>query len=185
MIGVHLRRGDLMHHRPDTTGNLEVTLQQVDQWLEKEPDAGILLCTDDGSHNPFTHRALPVQGIRSTFKKRYGERVVSTASGLDRGTPQAIEDALVDLWLLRLTQFFVGTSGSSFSEMAVFGRDIPSALPAAATASYQRQMRWLKRTGLHSLIARMSLYEYGREVPYTQLLHRNLRRLRIFLTGRF
>jgi hypothetical protein len=184
MIGVHLRRGDMMSHRPDTTENLGVTLQQVDAWLEKEPEAGILLCTDDGSPDPFTHRALPTQDIRSKFIRRYGERVVLTASSLDRGSPQAIEDALVELWLLRTTQFFVGTDGSSFSEMAVFGRDIPFAQLGAATESYQRRLRRLERIGLHSLIARMARFEYGREVPYTQLLERNLRRLRIFLTGR-
>ncbi|MBN1567746.1 MAG: hypothetical protein JXA73_07850 [Acidobacteria bacterium] len=185
MIGVHLRRGDLMHHRPDTTANLEVMLEQVDTWLEQVPDAGILLCTDDGSRNPFTHHSLPTQNIRSKFMQRYGERVVMTEPNLDRGKPQAIEDALVELWLLRATQFFAGTRGSSFSEMAVFGRDIPYAQLAASTRSYQRQVRWLKRLGLYNLIARMAYYELGREAPYAQLLHRNLRRLRIFLTGRY
>jgi len=185
MIGVHLRRGDLMHHHPDTTGGFDLALRQTDAWLDKAPDAGILLCTDEGARNPFTHRATPVQNIRARFKGRYGERVVWPESNLDRNSPQSIEDALVELWLLRTTQYFVGTSGSSFSDMAVFGRDIPFAQLGTPTESYRMLMRWLKRVGLHSLIVRLGQHEYGREVPYIKILHRNLRRLRIFFIGRY
>jgi hypothetical protein len=32
---------------------------------------------------------------------------------------------------------------------------------------------------------RLGQHEYGREVPYIKIVHRNLRRLRIFFTGRY
>jgi hypothetical protein len=184
MIGVHLRRGDLVQLRPDTTGNLETALRRVDERLEQEPDAGILLCTDDGSRNPYSNRALPAEHIHARFQQRYGARVVFTTPSLDRSSPQAIEDALVDLWLLRSTQFFVGTIGSSFSCLAGFGNAIQAVQTAAFTAPYRRKVRWLKPIGLHSLLTRVAHYEYGREASYTQLVRRNLRRLRIFFTGR-
>ncbi len=185
MIGAHLRRGDMRVVRPDTTDNLALALRQVDAWLEQAPDAGILLCTDDGARDPYTGHSVPAENIRAQFKQRYGARVVHTEpSSLDRRAPQAIQDALVDLWLLRATDFFVGTEGSSFSQLAVFGRTIPYALTGASTPLYQKRARWLKRVGLYERLAQMGRREFGKQVPYTYLSARYLRRLRIFLTRR-
>ena len=44
---------------------------------------------------------------------------------LDRAVPMAIQDAVVDLWLLRSTNMFVGTALSGFSDLVYFGNDIP------------------------------------------------------------
>ena len=44
---------------------------------------------------------------------------------LDRAVPMAIQDAVVDLWLLRSTKMFVGTALSGFSDLVYFGNDIP------------------------------------------------------------
>lgn len=179
MIGVHLRRSDMTLARPDTTGNLAATLRQVDVWLGETPEAGILLCTDDGAGDPHTGQVVPAEGIAAKYRERYGERVVSTApSSLDRSSAEAIQDALVDLWLLRATGYFVGTAGSSFSELAVFGRAVPAVQTAESTLHYQSQARWLKRLGLYDSITRIGRYEFGRDVPYTVLRNRYKRRLR-------
>src|SRR5262249_25155256 len=142
IIGAHLRRGDFFNTRPDVVANETVVMQAVDEWLNQEPSAGIFLCTDDGTlhHKQPSHTG---EGIREHFVKRYGERVVyTTPRSLDRGVPEAIQDALVDLWLLRQTNYFVGTTGSSFSELAVFGRSVPSVLLGAPTPRYQRIDQW-------------------------------------------
>jgi hypothetical protein len=182
MIGVHLRRGDMTQTRPDTTANLAAAMRQIDAWLETAGDAGIFLCTDDGASNPYSGQAVPGENVTTQFVQRYGSRVVFTRpSSLDRRSPEAIQDALVDLWLVRMTDYFVGTAGSSFSEMAVFGRSIPAVQTAGSTARYQRQAHWLKRVGVYDWLARKGLYEFGRDVPYTYVRARYLRRLRLFL----
>lgn len=126
MIGVHLRRADLRFLAPSATANTACAMRIVDEYLTACPDAGILLCTDDGAIDQNSGAALSVEGVRHKFLRRYGDRIVyTTPRSLDRRDPVAIQDALVDLWLLRQTDYLVGTVGSSFSEMAAFGRTIP------------------------------------------------------------
>lgn len=185
MIGVHLRRGDHTVTRPDVVANLDAAMDQVDTWLGEKADAGILLCTDDGAVDPYSGRAMPNEDIAGQFVRRYGARVVfTTPSSLDRRTPQAIQDGLVDLWLLRATDFFVGTRASSFSELAVFGRNIPFTQTAAGTPQYQRRVRWMKWFGVYDALVRKGYTEFGRDAPYTSLVRRYMIRLRVLLTGK-
>ncbi len=133
MIGLHLRRGDYHNRRPELCGNTTAAMAAVDRFLADMPDAGILLATDDGAGDPRAG-PTPYEGVRETLGKRYGARVVQTEPRtLDRRTPDAIQDALVDLWLLRSTHAFVGTPVSTFSELAVFGREVPRVLVPGAT----------------------------------------------------
>lgn len=84
------------------------------------------LKTFDGAVHQYSGRVLAAEGVRAAFSRRYGARVVyTTPRSLDRREPAAIEDALVDLWLLRDTGFLVGSASSSVSEMAAFGRNVP------------------------------------------------------------
>jgi hypothetical protein len=127
MIGVHLRRADYQVFDARAAGGTSMALAAVDRFLQSWPDAGILLCTDDGGTDTFTGEASDAQGVRAAFLARYGERAVATRPrSLDRREPVAIQDALVDLLLLRATDGVVGTRGSSFSEMATFGRSVPA-----------------------------------------------------------
>lgn len=126
MIGVHLRRADLRFLYPSSTTNTTSAMTAVDAYLDQSPDAGVLLCTDDGAAHQDSGQALPAEGVHAKFVRRYGGRVVWTRPrSRDRREPGAIQDALVDLWLLRRTDYFVGTVGSSFSGMAAVGRSIP------------------------------------------------------------
>jgi hypothetical protein len=126
MIGVHLRRGDYLNRHPELCENTTAAMVAVDRFLADMPDAGILLGTDDGAADP---RGGPTrrEGVREMLDRRYGARVVQTEPRtLDRRTPDAIQDALVDLLLLRSTQAFVGTPISTFSELVAFGRAVPT-----------------------------------------------------------
>lgn len=171
MIGVHLRRGDHLRGRPDATGNTVQAVAVVDHFWEASPDAGILLCTDDGAVAPHSGRTTRREGLQELFRRRYGSRVVwTTPRSLDRRTSQAIQDAVVDLWLLRATDRFVGTATSTFSEFVVFGRDIPFLLVAGATPGYQRLEWWARRLGVYTLLAERSRQRTGESALFPALL---------------
>lgn len=148
MIGVHARRGDFVTVRPDRSWNTGQILAAVDRFLIERPEAGILLCTDDGAPEP--HGAPTVrEGVREILRARYGERLVETSpSSLDRRTPESIQDALVDLFLLRATDAFVGSLASTFSDLAIYGRAVPSARVWGMTPAYRWFHRVTRLTGI-------------------------------------
>jgi hypothetical protein len=148
MIGVHLRRGDYVGLRPDKTNNTDKAIEAIDGYLERYPAAGLLLCTDEevtsGSGGD----------VRGRMRARYGDRLVQTApSSYDRSNPAAIEDALVDLWLLRSTTAFVGSDHRRFSELAVFGRNVPYRMVGDGSPEWKR-LAWLTRFRLFNRLIR-------------------------------
>jgi hypothetical protein len=174
MIGVHLRRGDLLRQRPDVAANSDQALAAVDRYLAEFPDAGILLCTDDGSVEPDTGKTSR-EGVHERFHTRYGASVVwTTPRSLDRNTPAAIQDALVDLWLLRQSDCFVGSEGSSFSELALYGRVLPHVLVAGATPRYQRLERLARLTGVAAALRAHGRRQLGKDLPFPVLLRHYL-----------
>ena len=157
MIGVHLRRGDFVRRQPDVIANTAAALGAVDRYLEQSPNAGIFLSTDDGGPDQVTGRTSH-EGVREQFSKRYGTRVVWTMPRtLDRRNPIAVEDAVVDLWLLRQTSMFVGTRLSSFSTWATFGRTVDATFCGAPTAQYRRMETWARRTGIGAVLRMIPL----------------------------
>jgi hypothetical protein len=148
MIGVHLQRGDFLRHRPDVSGNTLEAMAALDRFLAGSPDAGILLCTDNGAPDPETGQAR-TEGIAARFRARYGARVVTPAPrSLDRRTTEGIQDALVELLLLRATDMVVGTAGSSFSRLAVFGRAVPHLMVEGGSPGYRAIDHALQLTGV-------------------------------------
>jgi hypothetical protein len=138
MIGVHLRRGDYLHLRPHRAGNTREAMAAVDRLLRVAPEAGILVCSDDGATDVDTAAATRPESLREQFASRYGSRVVWTSPRLTEGrSVEAVADAVVDLWLLRRTDAVVGTAGSSFSELAVAGRDVPHLFVDGAVPAYR------------------------------------------------
>lgn len=171
MIGVHLRRGDLLQERPDSAANTVSALQATDHLLEQFPRAGILLCSDDGAVNPIRGRE-PYEGVHALFRHRYGELVVWThPRSLNRRIPAAIQDGLVDLWLLRHTDAFVGTHGSAFSGMAVFGRDVPAFFCSGETAKFRRLTHLLQFLRLYQPLQNFGRQRYNRDIPIPVLWH--------------
>lgn len=171
MIGVHLRRGDLLSQRPDVAHNTDEAIAAVAGFLGQLPEASILLCTDDGAVNPNSGRLTATEDVFERFQQRFGSRVVRTIPrSLDRRTPEAIQDALIDLWLLRATDCLVGTQGSSFSEMALFARDVPHRLVAGSTPGYQKIETLARRTGLYVLLSRLSTRQADKSPPFPALM---------------
>lgn len=157
MIGVHLRRADMRLLYPLSATNTTAAMAAVDAYLDRCPGAGVLLCTDDGAVDQHSGRVLAAEGVRARFVQRYGAHVVYTAPrSLDRREPASIQDALVDLWLLRAADYLVGTAASSFSEMAALGRGIPVTMcrsehplrhvfPLRDWLQGQSSLKWLAR----------------------------------------
>lgn len=87
-----------------------------------------------------------------------------------------MQDALVNLWLLRQTDFFVGTARSSFSELAILGRNVPSVTADGTDAPIERMERFLHWTGLSRLLDEMTIREFGERYPVRLCWHR--RRIR-------
>jgi len=132
MIGVHVRRGDFATVHPGIGDSLQEAIAAVDRCLQQQPDAGVLLCTDDGAVWP-SRDVAPNLGTVEQFAAKYGDRLVRFAPrSLNREESVAVADSLVELLLLRRTSMFVGTSGSGFSDFAIYQRDVPYELVASA-----------------------------------------------------
>ena len=175
MIGVHLRRGDFARFRPEVTGNFAAVARRVDDYLEEAPDAGILLCTDDGAPDAYRGHEIPTEGVKEAFEERFPGRVVATdPRSLVRGEREAVEDALVDLLLLRQVSMFVGTKGSSFSELATLGRDVPTAVLGRGRPR-DRVMRY---SGVEAGVIGLGVLTLGRVMPASTVLRQWRRRAR-------
>lgn len=134
MIGVHLRRGDFLRVNPLGAANEAEAIREIDAHLAVDAEAGILLVTDDGAIDPDTGEAR-AGGVRERLLNRYGSRLVMPARhSVDRATSAAAEDAVVDLWLLRNVDRFIGTAWSTFSAMAALGRRIPTTMCVGTAA---------------------------------------------------
>lgn len=178
MIGAHLRRGDFNVARPDRIENLDAAFAAVNAYLTRDPNAGILLCTDDGAPEPHSRIPSRYHGVREQFKERYGERVVMTMPrSLDRDTPESIQDAVMDLMLLRSADYFVGTQDSTFSLFVVFGREIPFTMTAGATEAYQARQRFFRNSGMSLLVRALGRIEFGPNTPERYTINVYKRRL--------
>lgn len=170
MVGVHLRRGDFVTARPNVVNNLSGAMDALERFLAQAPNAGIFLCTDDGAPHASTRKPTRAEGVAARFVERFGERVVSTTPRtLDRDKPEAIQDALVDLWLLRRTDYFVGTHASSFSEMASWGRAIPTVLTSAPLPHYQPLEQFFVWSGIQRILNRIGTFDNEDNVPLTSV----------------
>lgn len=178
MIGVHIRRGDFGEQRPDALADLKRIEGAVKRYLDEMPGAGILVATDDGAINPHTARSTNAASVLERLTRAFGGRVVSTKPrSLDRRDPVAVQDALVDLLLLRETHAFAGTVDSSFSEMAVLGRDVPRVFCRAVNP-----MRWIWRlTMIEPLVVAAGVIRFGRLAPFPVLVAHHKAELRNLL----
>ncbi len=170
MIGVHLRRGDFVAIRPDLLGNTAAAMVEVESALQQFPEAGVFLATDDGAPDLRSGHLQP-EGVREHFARRFGERVVwTTPRSQDRHTPEAVQDALVDLWLLRQTDYLIGSTGSAFSRLAVYGRDVPHTFCQGSRPAYRRAVWFYKISGIYGLLRWLGRREFQRDLAFPSLL---------------
>lgn len=158
VIGVHLRRGDFRTARPDAVDNTAAALARVDLHLETHRDAAVFLCTDEGANDVGP-------SLRDLFATRYGERLLPAATThATRDSLAGIEDAVVDLFLLRRTHLVIGTASSSYSALAAFGRDVLFEATDNTGLLYAEALeRRLQRLGLRGLVLNLARRTLGRE----------------------
>lgn len=109
MIGVHIRRTDHVHaiaNSPDSA-----FFEVMDSYAS-DSQVRFYLTTDDFS-------------TEQSFIQRYGNRIVSRPKILGRDSVEAMQDGLIDMWLLSMTTEIYGSAGSSFSSVAGRIGDVP------------------------------------------------------------
>ncbi len=171
MIGVHLRRAEFLRVMPFSAHNTGPALKAIRVYLEQFPEAGLYLSTDDGGPDPVTGR-VQYEGVREKLRAAFGPRVVwSEQRTLECGSSDGVQDALVDLLLLRATDAVVGTWFSSFTELAAFGRSVPWVW--LRSGGYWRTVGWaLHTSGTVAWLRRQSQRHYqGRVHPLTLLFY--------------
>ncbi|MFZ4656966.1 MAG: hypothetical protein ACOYNY_08145 [Caldilineaceae bacterium] len=172
MIGVHLRRGDYLFYYRRVTNNLESSFRAVDRLLKRWPEAGILLCSDDGGADLYKARGIINTGVHQAFAQRYGSRVVwRTPLTLDRTEVAALQDAVIDLWLLRSVDAFVGTVDSSFSELACYGRQIPVIWAEPDDQRYRVLALALRLSGAAQVLQGRTGRRFQRELSLVRLIN--------------
>jgi hypothetical protein len=110
-LGVHVRRGDRVGSR--SLPCLYQYAPLIDQPQHRHRT--IFLTTDDSS----CESNISVTG---QFLSRYGERVVYRPKRSVGRDLLGMQDALIDLWLLRACHSIIGVKMSTFSETAAIGR---------------------------------------------------------------
>jgi hypothetical protein len=103
-VGVHIRRTDHKHAILHSTTSLFI--ERLNQEVCLNPKVRFFLATDDKTEEDLLRNHYPERII--SFQKR----------SLERRTPEAIEDAVIDLFCLSNTKKILGSLGSSFSLMA-------------------------------------------------------------------
>lgn len=125
-LGVHIRLGDHANHlRVDDAGLHEERMrafeEAIDGYLSAHSESAVFVATDDGAPEEYGGEPgdPPLRRVVPRLRARFGERVVTRPPrSLDRHTPEAIQDALVELLLLNKADFVLGSPRSSFSWMA-------------------------------------------------------------------
>ncbi len=115
-IGVHVRRGDLVHYPVERERRRIVGLERYFAALDAViGDAPLFLCTEDPK-------------VIEAFDGRYPGRVLHYPTrSWDRDDPEALAEALIEMFLLSTTRFIVG-GPSAFSRFAAARAAIPLAV---------------------------------------------------------
>ena len=103
-VGVHIRRTDNMasiQHSP--IEDFEAAMREE---IERDPDTRFFLATDDPAIEARLQEGFP------------GRIVVHAKSSLARNDPQAVRDAVVDLYGLSNCRRLIGSYRSSFTDSA-------------------------------------------------------------------
>ena len=110
-IGCHIRRTDnidsIKHSKTD------FFIEIIQKHISKQPNNKVFLCTDDTV-------------TKEQLIKKFGNKIITYQSKLNRFTPTGINDAVVELYALAQTNVIYGSYNSSYSDIAskIFGRKL-------------------------------------------------------------
>lgn len=103
-VGVHIRRTDnikSIKHSP-----IRSFIRQMEKELTNNSDTIFYLATDSPNVEHDLHNRFP------------GKIIIHSKKSLDRNNPDAIKDAVIDLYCLASTKKIIGSYWSSFSDTA-------------------------------------------------------------------
>lgn len=102
--GLHIRRSD--HVVSKNISTTDRFLNQVQEILNVEEDANFFLSTDD-------------EKTKDELQNKFGNKILTNPiSNYNRNHPDAIKDAVIDLYSLSFTKKIFGSHQSSFSQTA-------------------------------------------------------------------
>ena len=115
-IGVHLRRSDFLFSRKDDVASIPDVIAQIRSAVKSQAVSAVFVSTD-ARWNDEEFKALGAAGLKlfryphgqGLFPKD-GQPLPTAAQGLTEG-----QVAIVDQLLHVRSQYFIGTSGSTFS----------------------------------------------------------------------
>lgn len=103
VIGCHIRRTD--NTISIKAASVEKFETRLDTLFDVDKNVKVFLCTDDTN-------------VKNSLVAKYGDRIITYHSVLDRNSTKGITDAVIELWLLSKTKEIYGSYWSSFSEIA-------------------------------------------------------------------
>jgi hypothetical protein len=89
-----------------------------------------------------------------------------------------LQEAVIDLWLLRSVDAFVGTVDSSFSELACYGRQIPVLWAEPDDNGYRALALALRLTGAAWVMQQRARRRFQRDLSLVRLINYYHLRLR-------
>jgi hypothetical protein len=110
VIGVHIRRGD--HQRAIDASPLDSFINKMDKAIEENKKIKFYLATDS-------------LDIKTLLNNKYGNKIITNETILERNSLNGMVGAVVDLWALGRTQKIIGSKFSMFSQVASEINKIP------------------------------------------------------------
>ncbi|MBO5880326.1 MAG: hypothetical protein J6Q57_01565 [Paraprevotella sp.] len=102
-VGVHVRGTD--HTLAKTNSTLERFITQMQQAIELDGEVNFYLATDE-------------QEVKEVMQQRFGHRILTHPTVLNRNSLEGMIGGMVDLFALSKTSYIIGSYGSSYSEVA-------------------------------------------------------------------
>ncbi len=103
-IGLHIRRSD--HEMSKKMSPTDLFLNVIEKELKVNPETTFFLSTDDAP-------------TKQEIIRKYGDNILfNEVSSYDRNSPEAVKDAVLDLYCLANTKKIYGSHHSSFSQVA-------------------------------------------------------------------
>ncbi len=103
-FGLHIRRSD--HKASKEHSTLEKFTRVVETEIEADSNATFFISTDD-------------EPTKTELCNKYGDKIIfNEISSFDRNSPEAVKEAVLDLYCLANTKKLYGSHHSSFSQVA-------------------------------------------------------------------
>lgn len=121
-IGIHVRKSDFIRFNKDYMNN-EGFYNEIDKIIKIFKYINIYLATDDGAPDPITGE-MKYLGVERAFRERYPDRIITyPVRSNDRNTIEALQDALIEMYLLQFTIGIIGTKHSTFTKISSILKD--------------------------------------------------------------